>query len=136
MITECYIKGRYDNGKGKCAVVIVEADQIVHKVGWAVPQSWTYCNAVIEADQFNCEILAATYAAKWCRENGKKVVNLYTNNNSTYKWYTMRQFPEHRFMGEAFLDESKDITDIFGEYIPKKSDNIYNLLVNELAEKV
>ncbi len=136
MITEVYIKGRFDYGKGKCAIVIVEADEVVYKVAWAVPPSWTYCNAVIEADQYNCEILAATYAAKWCKEAGKKVVNIYTNNNATYKWYTMRQFPENRILGQAFLDESKDIPDIFGEFIPKKSDNIYNMLVNEICEKV
>lgn len=135
MITEVYIKGRYDHGQGKCAIVVVEADEVLHKVAWAVPQSWPYGGETIPADQYNCELLAATYAAKWCREAGKKVVNIYTNNNATYKWYTMRQFPENRTMGNAFLEESKDIPDIFGEYIPKKSDNIYNILVNEIAEK-
>ena len=96
MITECYIKGRCDNGVGKCAVVIKEGGSIVHQVAWKVPDTWPYGGEIIEADQFNCEILAATYAMQWCTQHVKPLVNLYSNLNTCQKWYLRGEFPESR----------------------------------------
>ena len=111
MITECYIKGRFDYGVGKCAVVITEdvpRDQekkVLHQVAWKTPEQWQYGGETIVADQFNCEILAATYALQWCIENDKKLVNIYANTKTCQKWYFRGEFPEARkVMGKAYLD--------------------------------
>ena len=148
MITECYIKGRFDYGVGKCAVVIAENGEIVHQRGWKVTNQWWYDGQIVEADQFNCEILAATYALKWCMENGRKLVNIYANTTTCQKWYFRGEFPEARaVMGKAYLDmmetlqrqldssEGKHVREaVYVEYVPKKKDNMLNRLVNELAE--
>lgn len=149
MITECYIKGRFDYGVGKCAVVIAENGEVVHQRGWTVPERWDYEGQLVEADQFNCEILAATYALKWCMDNDRKLVNIYANTTTCQKWYFRGEFTDARtVMGKAYLDmmdalqhkvdgmEGKHVREVvFAEYIPKKSDNMFNRLVNELAEK-
>jgi len=155
MITNCYIKGRFDYGVGKCAVVIVddakpkEEQTIAHQAAWKVPARWDYEGQPVEADQFNCEILAATYALKWCLQNGRKLVNIYANTKTVQKWYFCGEFPDARkVMGKAYLDmmnalqrqidetEGKEVREVvFAEFIHKKSDNMYNRLVNELAEK-
>ncbi len=136
MITECYVKGRLDYGIGKSAVVIVEGDTILYKIAWVTPHFWLYKGEQIVADQYNCELLAATYALKWCKEHGKKVINIYTNNKAVSSWYNKLEFPENRVMGRAFLEEAINIGDIFSEFIPKNSDNDYNLLLNQIAEQV
>ena len=150
MITECYIKGRFDYGVGKCAVVIAENGEVVHQRGWKVTNQWWYDGQVVEADKFNCEILAATYALKWCMENGRKLVNIYANSSTCQKWYFRCEFPEKRnAMGKAYTDmmdamqrrldeeEGEQVREsVFAEYLPKKSDNMFNVLVNELAENV
>ena len=147
MITECYIKGRFDYGVGKCAVVIAENGEVVHQRGWTVPERWDYEGQLVEADQFNCEILAACYALKWCLENDRNLVNIYANTTTCQKWYFRGEFTEARkVMGKAYLDmadafqskvdgmEGDHVRDaVFADYIPKKSDNTFNLLVNELA---
>lgn len=149
MITECYIKGRFDYGVGKCAVVISENGEIVYHRGWVVPSTWDYEGQMVEADQYNCEILAATYALKWCMDNSRKLVNLYANTTTCQKWYFRGEFPDARaVMGKAYLDmmdalqrqiDSSEGTHVreavFAEYMPKKKDNMFNRLVNELAEK-
>ena len=150
MITECYIKGRFDYGGGKCAVVIAENGEIVHQRGWRVPEAWDYEGEAVEADQFNCEILAATYALKWCMENDRNLLNIYANTTSCQKWYFRGEFPDAReVMGKAYLEmmdalqrkvdekEGKTIREVvFAEYIPKNDENIFNQLVNELAVNV
>jgi len=147
MITECYIKGCFDYGVGKCAVVIVEEGDIVNQHSWVVPPTWDYNGEVVEADQFNCEILAACYALKWCMENDRKLVNIYANTTTCQKWYFRGEFTEARkVMGKAYLDMMDALQHkvdetvghsvrevVFAEYIPKKSDNEFNQLVNELA---
>ena len=149
MITEAYIKGRFDYGVGKCAVVIVEEGEIVKQHGWVVPPTWDYNGETVEADQFNCEILAATYALKWCMDNDRNLLNIYANTTSCQKWYFRGEFPDAReVMGKAYLEmmdalqrevdekEGKTIREVvFAEYIPKNDENIFNQLVNELAMK-
>lgn len=135
MITECYIKGRFDFGVGKCAVVIVEGTEIKYKVGWVVPAEFKYGGEVTQSDQFNCEILAAIYAVTWCKQNGKKIINVYANTSSCQKWYYRREFPESRaMMGKAF-NEAAEGVDVYADFVPKVDDNEFNRLVNELAEK-
>lgn len=153
MITECYIKGRYDNKVGKCAVVIVEAGAVIHQVAWKVPSQWKYDGNVISADQFNCEILAATYAMQWCVNNKKTLVNIYANTNTCTKWYGRAEFPETRAAAaKAYTDvvtrfyECADAVDgtaelhdrICAEWIPKDCDEAkyaeFNHLLNEIAE--
>ena len=150
MITECYIKGRFDYGVGKCAVVIAENGEIVHQRGWMVPEAWDYEGQPVEADQFNCEILAATYALKWCMDNDRNLLNIYANTTSCQKWYFRGEFPDAReVMGKAYLEmmdalqrkvdetEGHPIREVvFSEYIPKNDENIFNQLVNELAVNV
>lgn len=148
MITECYIKGRFDYGVGKCAVVIVENNEVVCKAAWKVPAQWDYEGETIEADQYSCEILAATYALQWCVWNGRKLVNIYANTMTSQKWYFRGEFPDTRkAQGKAYLDlvdalqrqvgekEGKPMSEVvYADYIPKDSDNEFNRLVNELAE--
>lgn len=150
MITEAYIKGRFDYGVGKCAVVIVEEGGIVKQHAWVVPPTWDYNGEMVEADQFNCEILAATYALKWCMDNDRNLLNLYANTTSCQKWYFRGEFPDARkVMGKAYLEmmdalqrkvdetEGHPIREVvFSEYIPKTDENIFNQLVNELAVNV
>ena len=135
MITEAFIKGRFDFGKGKCAVVIVEEGEIVNQHSWAAPPTWQYDGVNIPCDQFNCEILAACYAAKWCLDNGRNALNIYANTTSCQKWYYRRDFPEERMMGKAFNDSAIGL-DVFSEYVPKSDDGEFNQLVNELAMNV
>lgn len=154
MITECFIKGRYDYGVGKCAVVIVEEGKVIHQVAWKVPDSWQYGGETIEADQFNCEILAATYAVKWCTDNKKKLINIYSNLNTCGKWYHRQEFPETRqAAAKAYNDvvaeyykwldelEGNHVREgIYAEWIPKDCDEAkyaeFNYLMNDLAENV
>ena len=148
MITEAYIKGRFDYGVGKCAAVIVENGEVVNSHAWVVPPTWEYDGEAVQSDQFNCEILAATYALKWCMENDRKLVNIYANTSSAQKWYFRGEFPDARkVMGKAYLDimdafqrkvdetEGTSVREaVFAEYLPKQSDNMFNMIVNELAE--
>ena len=160
MVTECYIKGRFDYGVGKCAVVITEdvpkdeEKKVLHQVAWKVPESWPYAGETIEADQYNCEILAATYAMQWCMQHGKSLVNLYFNTNTCQKWYLRNEFPDNRKnSAKMFLDakkeyydtlnehESQEVIDrIFVEWIPKNcTDEKYmkfNNLLNKICEQV
>jgi len=155
MITGCYVKGCFDFGIGKCAVVIVddvkpnEPQPILHQVAWKVPSEWEYNGEVIKADQQNCEILAATYAVQWCMQNHKGLVNIYTNTTTCEKWYYRQEFPECRALGKAYADMVdayyKELDSfsgraeegrIYAEYMPKNSENTFNRLVNELVEKV
>lgn len=134
MITECYIKGRYDFGVGKCAVVIVEEGEIVYQSGWVVKDSFQYDGSIISPDQFNCEIIAATHAMRWCSENNKNIVNIYANTTSCQKWYYRREFPDGRIISNAFNKYAEGI-DVFSEYIAKNDENYFNRLVNSLAEQ-
>ena len=160
MITECYIKGRFDYGVGKCAVVITEdvpkgeEKKVLHQVAWRVPESWEYNGETIVADQFNCEILAATYALQRCTLHVKPLVNLYSNLNTAQKWYLRLDFPESRqAAAKMFVDakkgyyaalnehEGKEVIDrVYAEWVPKDTDEAkyadFNYLVNELAENV
>ena len=153
MITECYIKGRHDFGVGKCAVVIVEEGNVIHQVAWKVPESWQYNGETIEADQYNCEILAATYALRWCKDNKKPLVNIYSNLNTCQKWYLRCEFPGTRnAAAQMYLDaldeykkalddnEGNEVIDrIYAEWVPKDTDEAkyaeFNFLLNEIAEK-
>ena len=155
MITDCYIKGRFDNGVGKCAVVIAEGvpkseeRKVLHQVAWIVPAQWEYKRKVIVADQYNCEILAATYALQWCMEHDKQLVNIYANTSTAQSWYCLQRFPEGRVMGACYSDmvlkyyehmnakDGKEMKErLYADYIPKKDENEFNVLVNEIATKV
>lgn len=154
MITECFIKGRYDFGVGKCAVVIVddaprgEVQELLHKAAWKVPDRWQYNGETVDADQFNCEILAAIYALNWCKDNGKGLVNIFSNLTTCQKWYYRLIFPADReAMAQAYVNAVDAFYDamnktgtvddrIYADYIKKSDSNPYNILVNELAEKV
>lgn len=150
MITECFIKGRYDFGVGKCAVVIKEGDEIVHQVAWKVPQSWPYAGETIEADQYNCEILAATYALQWCTNKYTSAVNIYANTKTCQKWYMKGEFPESReAAAKMYTDayakynealneyEGKEVAErVFADWVSKEDINEWNMLVNRLAEQV
>ena len=156
MITECYIKGRFDYGVGKCAVVITEdvpkgeEKKVLHQVAWRVPESWQYGGETIEADQYNCEILAATYALQWCMQHNKQLVNIYANTTTCQKWYLRREFPESRkASAQAYIDmleaykkaldghDGTEVVDrVFVEYIKKDDKNVWNWLVNDIALNV
>ena len=153
-VTECYIKGRYDFGVGKCAVVIVEGGKVIHQVAWKVPDSWDYKGETIKADQYNCEILAATFALQWCALRLKPLVNIYSNLNTCQKWYLRRDFPESRNASakmytdasdgyKASLDEHEgnEVAErVYAEWIPKDCDEAkyaeFNYLLNQIAENV
>ena len=149
MITECFIKGRYDYGIGKCAVVIAEDGKVLHEVAWKVPDEWQYGGEAVKADQYNCEILAATYALQWCMEHDKQLVNIYANTTTAQSWYFLQRFPEGRVMGACYSDmvlkyyehmnakDGKEMKErLYADYIPKKDENEFNVLVNEIATKV
>lgn len=156
MITNCYIKSRYDYGIGKCAVVIVDdvapnqEQPILHQSAWKVPAQWEYKWMPVTADQQNCEILAAVYAIRWCMENGKQLVNIYTNTVTCTKWYCRFEFPDSRsVMGRAYTDAvsafiekadaeyGKSVPNrIYAEDIRKDDPNPWNMLVNSLADNV
>ena len=138
MITEVYIRGRYVNGEGECDVVIVERAEIKHKAFWAVPETFTFEGETVKSDQFNCEIIAACYALKWCRDNSRKLVNFYTNNTSIYKWLGDGAFPDNRTLSKMYKEYAEGF-DIAAEYVPKDTSDEwfakFNRLVNELAVK-
>jgi ribonuclease HI len=143
MITEAYIKGRYDYGVGKCAVVIVEAGEVKHKVAWKVP-AFEYDGVKVEPDKENCEIIAVCYALQWCRQNGRIICNVYSDSDYVSRWFYRGQIPKDRVLYRAYAEASNGI-DVFADSPPrlfyvketgKYIDNEFNLLVNELAEKV
>lgn len=150
MITECYIKGRCDWGVGKCAVVITEKGKLVHQVAWKVPESWSLNGETVEADQQNCEILAAIYAIKWCHQNKRGFLNMYVNTTTCQKWYMRMEFPKTReVMGGAYIEafdayyKDMDAHDgkhqedrLFVEYMKKSHDSEWNWLVNDIATDV
>lgn len=136
MIIEAYIKGRFDDGIGKSAVVIVDEAKILHQVKWRVPDTWEYDGEIVKADQFNCEILAAVYALNWCKQHGKNTVNIYANTTTCQKWYYRHEFPDGRVMGKAFIQTQGEDIDVYADYLPKKDENNFNMLVNDLAESV
>jgi len=134
MITEAYVKSRYDFGIGKCAVLIVEGGVLVGKHVWTVKQPFVYNGIQVTPNQYDLEILAAIWAVRWCREHGRKLVNIYTNTTTCQKWYMRRDFPDTRPFGSVFTEEAVGM-DVFAEYIPKADDREFNRLMNELAEK-
>ncbi len=136
MITEVYVKGRCDFGQGRYAVVVVEAANVIHKIAYAIGKSFQYNGQEILADQYNCEIVAVCYALQWCKQNGKKSVNIYSNSNICQKWYYRKDIPEDRVLRDSFL-AAADGLDIYADYIAKKDiNNEFNVLVNQLAENV
>ena len=135
MITEAYIKGRCDYGIGKYAVVIVQGGELVHKVAYKVGAEFQFRGQTYEADQYNCEIVAACYAVDWCKRNGVKLLNIYANTLTCQKWYCMKEFPDERKLGLTYDEYARDI-DVYASYIPKKEDNEFNVIVNRLAESV
>lgn len=135
MITEAFIKGRCDFGKGKYAVVIVQGGTIVHQTAYCIGEEFPFEGGTLPADQYNCEIVAACYALDWCRRNGIKAVNIYANTNTCQKWYYRKEIPAERVLGKFYAEYAEGI-DVYADYIPKKDVNQFNVLVNELAEKV
>lgn len=150
MITECYLKGRCDFGVGKCAVVVCEEGNIVFKVAWKVPDKWVTNGQTVVADQFNCEIVAATYALQWCIDSGRQLVNLHANTATAQKWYFRGEFPDGRqALGNAYLAKKeelqkkvdavlgKNVRDaVYADFIPKKSAVEANIIVNKIAEEL
>lgn len=140
MITEAYIKGRYDFGVGKCAIVIVEPDLDTGEMKVVTQQTWTtkasfHCGGMLVVpNQFDMEIMAAIWAVNWCQENDRKSVNIYCNTQSVTKWYQRKDFPESRPLGQVYIKKSEGL-DICADWCPKGDDNMFNKLVNELAEK-
>lgn len=140
MITEAYIKGRYDFGIGKLAVLIVEPDletgelRIIDQKSWATKASFHCYGLLVAPNQFDMEITAAIWAVKWCKEHERKSLNIYANTSSVTKWYQRRDFPDTRPLGQAYV-KLADGLDICADYAPKADDNMFNKLVNELAEK-
>lgn len=136
MITDIYVKGRNDFGNGKYAVVIVQGEDIVHKVAYYVGRSFGYKGQTLDADQYNMEIVAICYALKWCKNNNVLAVNIFCNTKTCQKWYYHGEIPESRVIRDSFFEMSKGI-DIFADYIPKNdTDNEFNVLVNKLAETI
>lgn len=150
MITECYIKGRFDYGVGKCAVVIAEKNVVVCKVAWKTPETWQYEGETVQADQQNCEILAACYAINWCQQHHRQLINIYANTQTAQKWYLQEDFPESRVtMGKAYVKAVAEYYDtldahdgklvpdrLYADVIRKDDPNEWNQLVNQLAEQV
>lgn len=118
MIAEAYIRGRCDDGVGKCAVVIAEGGETKLRRTWEVGASFPFNGREIIADQYNCEIVAACYVLDWCRRNGVKAVNIYANTPTCQKWYYRRAFPKERELGHTFNDYAVGI-DVYADYIPK-----------------
>ena len=134
MITEVYIRGRYVNGEGECDVVIVERAEIKHKAFWAVPETFTFEGETVKSDQFNCEIIAACYALKWCRDNSRKLVNFYASNASICKWLGDGVFPEERILSKAYKEYAEGV-DIAAEYLPDEWIEHFNSLMNDIGFK-
>lgn len=141
MITEIYIKGIRNKDKSACAVVIVEGNakdrcvDVIHSVAWCVPETFEYEGEKIEADTFNCEILAAIYAIRWCKQNGKKIVNIYSDNNLCEAWYYRREFPGICILGRVFSEECGEHVDVYAERICGKLYNEYAQRVCQIAEE-
>lgn len=134
MITEIYVKGRCDFGKGRYAVVIVEAAKVIHQVAFAIGKTFPYNGQELVADQYNSEIVAACYGLQWCKQYGSKLVNIYSNNNICQKWYYRKDIPNDRILRDAYLAAADGI-DVYADYIPKNNtENEFNVLVNNLAE--
>lgn len=134
MITEIYVKGRCDFGKGRYAVVIVESATIIHQISHVIGNSFSYNGQEILADQYNSEIVAVCYGLQWCKQHGSKAVNIYANTSICQKWYYRKEIPNERVLRGAFLAASDGI-DVYADYIPKNNtENEFNMLVNRLAE--
>lgn len=134
-MTEAYIKARYDYGAGKCAVVMVHNGEITDEHVWAVSQPFRHRGVMIAPDQFNCEILAAIWAVRWCRTYGIKDLRIITNTMSSTLWYGKRTFPEGRVLAKTYCNEVLGMK-VSAEYLPKSSHNEYNKRMNHLANVI
>jgi hypothetical protein len=79
----------------------------------------------------------------------KPLVNIYANTTTAQSWYCLQRFPDGRVMGACYSDmvlkyyehmnakDGKEMKErLYADYIPKKDENEFNVLVNEMAKKV
>lgn len=135
VIMEIYIKGKYENGVGASAYVVVADGEIVAQGGKCLGPGFTVAGQQFPCDQFNTEVLAAICGIARCE--GCKAVNVYSNNKSVIAWLARGGEPDGR---RSLLDiwrRYADGMDVFVEYIPyferDETENMFNRLCDGLA---
>lgn len=129
---DIYIKGRYDYGVGKCAVVVVDNGEVVYQKAKVIgDKTITYRGITVENESINCEILAAICGVMIAKMRGAEEVTIY-GNTKYQKWYSKHDYPEGRTLMRVFDSESRGMT-VKAEFIPKADENKYNQRVNTLA---
>lgn len=129
---DIYIKGRYDYGIGKCAVVVVDNGEVVYQKAKAFDdKTITYKGVTVNNESINCEILSAICGVMIAKSRGAEEVTIY-GNTQYQKWYSKLDYPEGRTLMHVFESESKGMA-VNAEFIHKADKNEYNQLVNTIA---
>lgn len=131
-MTDVYIKGRYDMGRGKSAVICVKDGKVLYeKVKVWEDEMLSYKGYSGAVDAYNCEIIAAICGVMIADYYGDTEARILTNTK-VQKWYQCFDYPENRELMRLFEGITLDMY-ITSEHIPKDDPNPYNVKVNEMA---
>lgn len=137
MIMEIYIKGKYEDGVGSAAYVVVAQGNVMAQGGRRLGAEFTLCGQTFPCDAFNTEVLAAICGMARCGE--EKLINVYSNNRSVIAWLYRGGEPEGRRSLLDFWRKYADGRDVLVDWIPyferDPSGNRWNRLCNEIAEE-
>ena len=132
---EIYIKGKFEDGIGPAAYVVVGEDEEVVRGAMNFGVEFTVDGQTFPCDQFNCEILAAICGLARCQKD--ELLNVYSNNKSVIKWLSRGDEPEGRKMLVDCYRRRAQGKDILVDYIPyfekDPMGNHWNDLCNRLA---
>ena len=129
---EIYIKGKFEDGIGSAAYVVVGEDAEVVR---GAMNFGTRDGQTFPCDQFNCEILAAICGLARCQK--EELLNVYSNNRSVIKWLSKGDEPDGRTKLLDCYRRRALGKDVFVDYIPHfekdPTGNKWNELCNRLA---
>lgn len=108
MIAEIYACGHNNTS----AFIVKEAENIVHYGSYKWGDNISFGGVNAPADDLNCEILAVICGLMMCRNDGRQLVNIYTDDVSCQKRY-YRNDCESPFFA-SFLSNSEGM-DIYAE---------------------
>lgn len=131
---DIYIKGRFDKGIGKSAVVLSNNGAFYDSKAVRWGDTISFRGYEVSADAFNCEIIAAICGVMLARKAGEQEVTIYTNT-MVHKWYSDLSYPENRVLMREFASESHGMT-VNAAHIAKDDENIYNIMANDKAETI
>lgn len=135
MIMEIYVKGKYENGIGSAAYVVVESGKEVAQGAKRLGAEFMLCGQTFPCDAFNTEVLAAICGM--ARIGEESLVNVYSNNKSVIAWLHRGGEPEGRTPLLDIWRRYAEGKDVLVDWIPfferDPSGNEWNRLCCTLA---